>query len=161
MTADEHNGLYILGVWQHRIVASFKTITAKCENDEWKLSSPFIFCMMGYKHRHGLHFPCSLLLCGDFQCKELRRRWLEAPAGVVGTSSVKLEGAKRNSPLNANMGFVRQTKLFFTHKPLAMQNNRIGGHSYQNLIRRSGLSPKSLVITGFFGFFKLFPLDED
>ena len=39
-----------------------------------------------------------------------------------------------------------------------MQNNRIGGSSYQNLIRRSGRSLKSLVITGFFGFFKLFPL---
>ena len=40
-----------------------------------------------------------------------------------------------------------------------MQNNRIGGSSYQNLIRRSGRSPKSLVNTGFFGFFKLFPLN--
>ena len=31
--------------------------------------------------------------------------------------------------------------------------------SYQNLIRRSGRSPKTVAITGFFGFFKLFPLD--
>ena len=55
---------------------------------------------------------------------------------------------------------MRWLKLFFTHKPLATQNNRIGGHSYQNLIRSSGRSPKSLVNTGFFGFFKLFPLDS-
>ena len=55
---------------------------------------------------------------------------------------------------------MRWLKLFFTHKPLATQNNRIGGHSYQNLIRRSGRSPKSLANTGFFGFIKSFPLES-
>ena len=41
-----------------------------------------------------------------------------------------------------------------------MQNNCTGVDSYQNLIRRSGRSPKSLDITGFFGFFRLFPLNS-
>ena len=49
-------------------------------------------------------------------------------------------------------------KLFFTHKPLAMQNNRIVADSYQKLIRRDGRNRKTVGITGFFGFFELFPL---
>ena len=55
--------------------------------------------------------------------------------------------------------FVSCLKLFFTHKPLATQNNCVEADSYQNLIRRSGRSPKSLDITGFLGFLKSFPLD--
>ena len=50
-------------------------------------------------------------------------------------------------------------KLFFTHKPLAMQNNRIVAESYQKLIRRDGRNRKTVGITGFFCFFELFPLD--
>ena len=50
-------------------------------------------------------------------------------------------------------------ELFFTHKPLAMQNNRIVAESYQKLIRRDGRNRKNVGITGFFGFFELFPLD--
>ena len=49
-------------------------------------------------------------------------------------------------------------KLFFTHKPLAMQNNRIVAESYQKLIRRDGRIRKTVGITGFFGFFESFPL---
>ena len=49
-------------------------------------------------------------------------------------------------------------KLFFTHKPLAMQNNRIVAESYQKLIRRDGRNRKTVGITGFFEFFELFPL---
>ena len=51
-------------------------------------------------------------------------------------------------------------KLFFTHKPLAMQNNRIVAESYQKLIRRDGWDRKTVGITGFFGFFELFPLGK-
>lgn len=54
---------------------------------------------------------------------------------------------------------MRGMKLFFTHKPLAMQNNRIVAESYQKLIRRDGRIRKAVGITGFFGFFELFPLD--
>ena len=50
-----------------------------------------------------------------------------------------------------------QEKLFFTHKPLATQNNCVSAESYQNLIRSGGQSPKSLVNTVFFGFSNLFP----
>ena len=50
-------------------------------------------------------------------------------------------------------------KLFFTHKPLAMQNNRIVAESYQKLIRRDERIRKTVGITGFFEFFELFPLD--
>ena len=53
---------------------------------------------------------------------------------------------------------MREMKLFFTHKPLAMQNNRIVAESYQKLIRRDGRIRKAVGITGFFGFFELFPL---
>ena len=53
---------------------------------------------------------------------------------------------------------MRGMKLFFTHKPLAMQNNRIVADSYQKLIRRDGRNRKTVGITGFFGFFELFPL---
>ena len=49
-------------------------------------------------------------------------------------------------------------KLFFTHKPLAMQNNRIVAESYQKLIRRDERIRKTVGITGFFEFFELFPL---
>ena len=49
-------------------------------------------------------------------------------------------------------------KLFFTHKPLATQNNGIEAESYQKLIRRDGRNRKTVGITGFFGFFELFPL---
>ena len=49
-------------------------------------------------------------------------------------------------------------KLFFTHKPLAMQNNRIVAESYQKLIRRDRRIRKTVGITGFFEFFELFPL---
>ena len=40
-----------------------------------------------------------------------------------------------------------------------MQNNRIVAESYQKLIRRDGRIRKAVGITGFFGFFELFPLD--
>ena len=40
-----------------------------------------------------------------------------------------------------------------------MQNNRIVAESYQKLIRRDGWNRKTAGITGFFGFFELFPLD--
>ena len=43
-------------------------------------------------------------------------------------------------------------KLFFTHKPLAMQNNRIVAESYQKLIRRDRRNRKTVGITGFFDF---------
>ena len=52
-------------------------------------------------------------------------------------------------------------KLFFTHKPLAMQNNRIVAESYQKLIRRNERIRKTVGITGFFGFFELFPLSNN
>ena len=54
---------------------------------------------------------------------------------------------------------MRNKKLFFTHKPLEAQNNCTSVESYQNLIRTRERSPESLDITGFFGFFALFPLD--
>lgn len=54
---------------------------------------------------------------------------------------------------------MRNKKLFFTHKPLEAQNNCTSVESYQNLIRTRERSPESLDITGFFGFFVLFPLD--
>ena len=44
-------------------------------------------------------------------------------------------------------------ELFFAHKPLAMQNNRIVVESYHKLIRRDGRNRKTVGITGFFGFF--------
>ena len=50
-------------------------------------------------------------------------------------------------------------KLFFTHKPLALQNNCMKAESYQKLIRRDGRNRKTVGITGFFGFFELFPFD--
>jgi hypothetical protein len=49
-------------------------------------------------------------------------------------------------------------KLFFTHKPLAMQNNCMKAESYQKLIRRDERIRKTVGITGFFEFFELFPL---
>ena len=49
-------------------------------------------------------------------------------------------------------------KLFFTHKPLAMQNNCTKAESYQKLIRRDERIRKTVGITGFFEFFELFPL---
>lgn len=55
--------------------------------------------------------------------------------------------------------FVSKVQLLFTLKPLGTQNNCGRADSYQNLIRSGGRSPKSLVNTGFFGFFNLFPLD--
>ena len=42
-----------------------------------------------------------------------------------------------------------------------MQNNRIVAESYQKLIRRDERIRKTVGITGFFGFFELFPLDND
>lgn len=56
--------------------------------------------------------------------------------------------------------FVSKVQLLFTLKPLGTQNNCGRADSYQNLIRSGGRSPKSLVNTGFFGFFNLFPLDK-
>jgi hypothetical protein len=50
-------------------------------------------------------------------------------------------------------------KLFFTHKPLAMQNNCTKAESYQKLIRRDERIRKTVGITRFFEFFELFPLD--
>ena len=55
--------------------------------------------------------------------------------------------------------FVSLEKLLFTHKPLVTQNNGVQADSYQNLIRSGGRSPKSLDITGFFGFSFLLPLN--
>lgn len=55
--------------------------------------------------------------------------------------------------------FVSKVQLLFTLKPLGTQNNCGRADSYQNLIRSGGRSPKSLVNTGFFGFFNLFPLN--
>ena len=52
-------------------------------------------------------------------------------------------------------------KLFFTHKPLAMQNNCTKAESYQKLIRRDERIRKTVGITGFFGFFELFPLASE
>ena len=51
-------------------------------------------------------------------------------------------------------------ELLFTHKPLVTQNNGVQADSYQNLIRSGGRSPKSLDITGFFGFSFLLPLNR-
>lgn len=58
------------------------------------------------------------------------------------------------------MGICEEQKLFFTHKPLEAQNNCTSVKSYQNLIRIRERSPESLDITGFLGFFVLFPLNR-
>ena len=69
-----------------------------------------------------------------------------------------LEKTKKGEIIRPEDFAGKKQKLFFTHKPLEAQNNCTSVESYQNLIRTRERSPESLDITGFFGFFVLFPL---
>ena len=82
---------------------------------------------------------------------KLRALLLEEAKKLCGEENVKIDrmgnvlcfkkGTEVGKPhvcVSAHMDEdVRGMKLFFTHKPLAMQNNRIVAESYQKLIRQS------------------------